>query len=211
MRNAKITLAVGLALTAAAIAVVLSRSPLVVAGGNSVPPKLDAELVKGGVGSCQPAARIPSGTSAVRIAIEARAVGPGVSVKILSGSRVLSGGRQVAGWGAAPNVTVPIERFDRPVTGAHICVAIGPTVEPFRFRGTAAHPLKGGVGKLSDVTLRMEYLRADNKSWWSLASSIGYHMGLGRAAGGAWIAFLVLALMLAVTALTTLLAVRELR
>jgi len=32
-----------------------------------------------------------------------------------------------------------------------------------------------------------------------------------RDAGGAWIAFLVLALMLAVTALTTLLAVRELR
>jgi hypothetical protein len=57
----------------------------------------------------------------------------------------------------------------------------------------------------------MEYLRPGRKSWWSLASSVAHHMGLGHAASGTWIVFLVLALMLTVVILASRLALRELR
>jgi hypothetical protein len=56
----------------------------------------------------------------------------------------------------------------------------------------------------------MEYLRPQPKSWWSLASSIAYRMGLGRAVGGTWIVFLALALTLAVALLALRLTLREL-
>src|SRR6202035_4134591 len=100
MRSVMVVLAVGLALLAIAVVALLSRAPLTVAGTNSIPAKVDVELEKGDVGSCQPAGTIPQGTSAIRIAIEARAVGPMVTLKVFSGSRVLTEGREVAGWGA---------------------------------------------------------------------------------------------------------------
>ena len=211
MRSVVVALAVGLALMVIAVVVVLSQSPLTLAGTNSIAAKIDVEVEKGDIGSCQPAGMLPRGTSAIRIAIEARAVGPTVTVRVMSGSRVLTEGRQVAGWGAAPNVTVPVRRLAHPVDNARICIMVGPTVEPLRFRGTQIPSSPAHASKLQDVTLRMEYLRPRPKSWWSLASSVAYHMGLGRATSGTWIVFLALALMLAVAILASRLTLRELR
>jgi hypothetical protein len=210
MRSVTVAVAVGLTLMVIAIALVMTRSPLEVAATNSVPPKVDLELEKGEVASCQAAGALPRDTSAIRVAIEARAVGPMVTLEILSGSRVLTTGRQVAGWGPAPTVTVPVGRLAHTADNARICITVGPTVEPFRFRGIPRQPPLTGVGKLQSVTLRMEYLRSGPSSWWSLASSIAYHMGLGRAASGTWIVFLALALMLAVAILAARLTLEEL-
>ncbi len=210
MRSVAITLAVGLTLMMLAIVVVLAGSPVTVAGTNSVPPTVNLELEKGDVSSCQPAGTLPRGTSAIRIAIEARAVGPAVTARVFSGSRLLTEGRQAGGWGAAPTVTVPVRALAHAFNDARICTIVGPTVEPFRFRGTMRHTPTTNAVKLQDITLRMEYLRPDQKSWWSLASSVAYHMGLGRAASGTWIVFLALALMLVVAVLASRLALEEL-
>jgi hypothetical protein len=211
MRSVKVVLAVGLAALAVAIVLVLAQSPISVAGGNSVPAKAYVELERGDIGSCQPSASIPKGTTAIRMTIEARAVGPKVSVRVISGSRVLSEGSQPAGWGSAPTVTVPVGRLAHAVHDARICIAIGPTVEPFRFYGIQAGSTALATNRLQQMTLRMEYLRPGPESWWSLASTVSYHLGLGRAAGGTWIVFLALALMLAATVLASRLMVRELR
>jgi hypothetical protein len=211
MRSVKVTLAVGLALIIVALVFALAQAPLTVAGTNSIPAKVDDELERGDVSSCQPSGTLLAGTSAIRIAIEARAVGPMVRVRVISGSHTISEGDQAAGWGSAPTVTVPIKSLSHAVENASICTSVGPTVEPFRFSGTQVSGPAATAEKLQDVTLRMEYLRPGPSAWWSLASSIAYHMGLGRAASGTWIVFLALALMLAVAILASRLTLRELR
>jgi hypothetical protein len=211
MRSVAVVLAVGLAFTVLAGVAVLSQSPLTVAGGDSIPAKADVELERGDAVSCQPGGTLPRGTSAIRVAIEARAVGPTVTLRAYSGSHLVSQGQRAAGWGAAPTVTVPVNPLPHAVVHARICVALGATVEPVRLHGSATDPSSGQAGSLQGVALSMEYLRPGRESWWSLASSIAYRMGLGRAASGSWIVFLALALMLAVAVLAARLALRELR
>jgi hypothetical protein len=210
MRSVAVAIAIGLVVTALAIAAVLTRSPLTVVGTNAVPTPLNVELAKGSVSTCQPSGTLPQGTSAIRIAIEARAVGPKVNLRVLSGSHVVTEGQETSGWGPAPAVTVPIKRLAHTTKGTRTCISLGPLVEPIRFRGRArmSHIAKA---RLQAVTLHVEYLRPGSKSWWSLSSSIAYHMGLGHAASGTWIVFLLLALMLTTTGLASWLTLKELR
>jgi hypothetical protein len=211
MRGVKLVLAVGLGATLAAVFLLLLRSPLVLAGTNSVAADSGAEFEHGNFTGCQSVGAIPVGTSALRIAVEARAVGPEVSVRILSGGSVVSEGRLPTGWGSAPRATVPIESLSHAVNDGRVCTSFGPAVEPFRLHGThTTAPLRLS-GRPRTLALRIEYLRPGDKSWLSLASSTAHHMGLGRAAGGTWIVFLALALMLAVAVLASRLASRELR
>lgn len=211
MRSVKVTLAVALALLVVAIGVALSQSPVVVAGTNSVPIQTQVELKKGDITSCQQVGAIPQGTSAIRLSVEARDVGPRVAVKILSGSRVLSAGARGAGWTAAITVTVPVARLSHAIRNARVCTTIGSTVEPFRVYGALAQPAATARSTLQGVRLRIEYLRPGPRSWWSAIPSAAYHMGLGRAAGGAWIVFLVVALVSAVAILAARVTLEELR
>jgi len=100
----------------------------------------------------------------------------------------------------------------RPSAGAtpRVCVTLGASQEVMGIRGIAIRPEVDGLFRLQDVKLGMEYLRPGSRSWWSYVSSIAYHFGLGRAAGGTWIGFFVIALMLAVAGLATRLALKEL-
>jgi hypothetical protein len=211
VRSAKITIAAALALTLFAIALTLSRSPLVLAGTNSIADEGTAELDDGhaSTSSCQQAGVVPQGTTAIRVALEVLAVGPAVTVKVLSGTSVVTEGREPAGWGVATSATVPVTRVPRTLQHARICITIGPAVEPFRVRGTAIRP-NAEVRHLGEIRLQAEYLRPGPDSWWSLASSVARDIGVGSAAGGPWIAFPVLALMLLVALLVTRLALREL-
>jgi hypothetical protein len=208
VRGVTIALAGALALALVAVAAVLSRAPLAVVGTNSVPAQVDAEIPHGDVRACQRAASLPRGTSAIRVALEVRAVGPSVRLKVLSGANVVTEGEEAAGWGVATSATVPVRPLSRAVRNALVCVAIGPTVEPFRVRGA---PLRrGSVHALREIELGMEYLRPAQRSWWSLASSVAYRMGLGRAPSGDSVAWLVAALMLLLTLLVARLALGEL-
>lgn len=198
----QVALTVGLALTALAIVLVMSRSPLEVAGTNSAPANGIVEYVQGGSSRCQISGTVPRDTSAIRISVTAN-VGPQVTLKVLSGPLVITSGRRVAGWGVQESVTVPVKRVLRTIPNAEICMAFGPSVRPIIIHGAA-------MPAATVVTFRVEYLRPGPVSWWSLASTVARHMGFGHAASGTWIVFALLVVMLAVAVLASRLILREL-
>jgi hypothetical protein len=210
-RSVVVTLTVGLTLIGIAIIAVLAHAPLTVVGANPIPAANFIEVEeKGKLRNCQPAGTIPQGTSAIRIGIEGLYFSPAVTIKVLQGSHVLREGHQIAGGVSAPTVTVPVSRFPRAVSGARICPTVGPALEPIRYYGVPVHPSASTAGQLESAALHVEYLRPGPKSWWSFVPSIAYHLGLGRAPSGTWVAFLVLALMLVVIVIASRLTVEEL-
>jgi hypothetical protein len=208
MRSVRVALAVGLALTAAVVGVAMSRSRLTVAGTNGVPFELPFESVPGGSSGCQESGTMPQGTTAIRVSFGAN-MGPKVSLKVLSGSAVITHGERHAGWGFAKSVTVPVKRVSRTVPHARVCITFGPDQEPVEIYGTYGR-IAIIAGAESEAALyRVEYLRPGQRSWWSLASSVAHHMGLGRAGSGTWIVFFVIALMITITILMSRLILRE--
>ncbi len=210
MQSVKIAFAVALVLTLAAIGETLAHSPLSLAGTNSVPTQVDVEFDKGNTRECQRVGTIPRGTSAIRVALEVRAVGPRVTVEVFSRSRLLTEGALAAGWGVATSATVPLRPLSDTIHDARVCTMIGPLVESFRVRGALASSASAEARSLSDVELGMEYLRPGPQSWWSLVPAIAHNMGLGRAPSGSLVVFLALALALAAVLLASWLALREL-
>ncbi|HZL16118.1 MAG TPA: hypothetical protein VFG23_00105 [Polyangia bacterium] len=205
-----VALAGGLALVAVAVGGTLSRPPVIIAGTNSVAAQLAAGHTRGDTRGCQQGGTLPGGTAAIRLSLSAN-VGPKVALNVRLGSRVVTRGERDAGWGEEETVSVPVARVARTTPGVVVCTTVGPTIESLQINGTPKRPTPSGALGLRDVLLRIEYLRPGHRSWWSLASSVAYHMGLGHAPSGAWIVFLLLVLMFAVAALASQLVVRELR
>jgi hypothetical protein len=210
MRRVEIVLAVGLALVAIVVGVVLTRSPLTVAGANAFPaqPQRDGS-VYGHASSCEPAGTVPQGTSAIRVPIGAN-VDPSVGVRVLAGGRLVTQGEQEPGGGINASVTVPVSRVSRTARDAVICITLGRSWELIGIRGTPIHASASGLYKLGGVRLRVEYLRPGSSSWWSRASLIARHLGFGRAASGAGNAYLVIVLMLVAVGFAGRLAIEEL-
>jgi hypothetical protein len=211
MRSVKIALAVAIVLVLIAVGAVLSRSPLTVAGANSI----RAPLYRNGTvlpssSDCQAGGTVPRGTSAIRVSLGANA-NPRISVVVLAGTQLVTHGRLSAGGGLNASVTVPVKPVSSTVHDALVCTTLGPSPEVIGVRGIPTRTSTDGLYSLEDMRLRFEYLRPGARSWWSMASSIAHRFGLGRAAGGTWVGFLVLAAMLAVAALASCLTLKELR
>jgi hypothetical protein len=205
-----IALAVGLALVAIAIGVVLSRAPLAVIGTNAIPATRGVAFAKGGSSGCQEAGTVPAGTSAIRISASAN-TGPEVTLKVLSGSQVVTQGKRPAGWGINETVTVPVTRVPRTIPNAEVCLAFGQSLEPIEINGSTVRTTTPSGTSKTGVRLRIEYMRPAHQSWWSLVSDLARRMGFGHAPSGTWIVFLLLALSVAIVALASRLLVRELR
>jgi hypothetical protein len=210
VRSVGVALAVGLALAATAVGVVLSRSPLTVAATNSIPANPGVAYAKGGSSGCQISGTLPRGTSAIRISVSQN-IGPRVTLKAFSGSQVIAQGERDSGWGIDETVTVPVKRVSRTIPNARICIAFGAAVEPIEINGAVVQTTTASGQASRAVRFRVEYLRRGHASWWSLASSVARRMGLGHAPAGTWIVFLLIALMITVAALTSRLLLRELR
>jgi hypothetical protein len=205
-------LVAGLALLAIALVITLSGSPLVVTHTNAIladEPILEAES---GSNACQAGEALPAGTTAIRLTLVA-AVGPRVSLSVLSGARVLTSGVTAGGWTSGA-VTVPVKALPNAAAPVRICFKLGPSAETVQLGGlrtsatTAARNLSG-VPLPGRFTV--EYMRRGDSSWWSLAKTAARHMGLGRAPSGTWVALLVLLLMGTVLATASWLIVKELR
>jgi hypothetical protein len=205
----KLTLAVGMALLIVAIVVVLSHAPLTVAGTNSIAAPVPVTTTSGNTTTCQ-IATLPKGTAGIRVSLSA-AAGPKLQLRVYSRSRLLAQGERPAGWGLEANVVIPLSALRQVARNARVCITIGPTFEPVTVLGTPTRAGQAGVSGLEGVALRFEYLRPGPKTWWSLAPSIAYHMGLGHAPSGTWLAFVVLAVMIAVAILTVRQALEGLR
>ncbi len=211
-RSVAVALAIGLTLLGVALIVVPTHSPYTLIGTNAIRGSDYIELEeKGKLESCQSTGTIPRDTSAIRLGIEGLYFSPAVTIKISADSHLLREAAHRPGGPSAPTVTVPVERLTHAVNAASICIAVGPAREPIRYYGAPKHSSIPHANQLQEAVLQMQYLRPGTKSWWSMTSSIAYHMGLGRAPSGTWIVFLVIALMLAVVFISARLTLEELR
>lgn len=203
-RGVRVALAASLVLLAVVLAVRVSRPPLTAFATNSVKAEGTIATTQGNTTFCQGNETLPAGASAMRLSVAVN-IGPKVTVTVLSGSQVIAKGVQASGW-TGEAVTVPIAPLPAAVTGASVCIAIGPAVEPIGLTGVkAAHPTGEAPGKV-----RVEYLRPGNRTWLSMAGGVARRLGLGRSPSGTWIAFVPIVLMLAALVLTSQLVLREL-
>jgi hypothetical protein len=193
-------LALGLALIATALAVVVSRSPLVPAGRGHITSRTLLGYTTGNDTICQGGETIPAGTSAVRLALAAN-IGPRVTFAAYAGSRVLTRGAREAGWGIDETVTVPVRAISRTVQDARVCTTIGAAIGRIEVLGAIGRVRRSGGGYSPSPEIEIEYLRRGRGSWWSRASSIARRMGLGRAPRGAWDVVLVVLLTAALVVL----------
>ncbi len=205
----RITLAVGLAVVVAAFVATLSHSPLTVARGDSsaagglVTTNLPAS-------ACQADEALPQGTSAIRLAL-LTVLGPKVTVRVLSGSRVVTRGSYRPGW-SSDSVTVPVSPVAHAAAPVKVCFTLSSMNAPVTLRGWQARRAVAALSSEGPLPGRMgiEYLRPSRHSWWSSVASTIRRLGYGHAAGGLWDALLVGALALAFIALSSWLVVREL-
>ncbi len=212
MARAPAALCAGLVLTAVAVGVTLTRSPPIVVASNHVLLKTTIAKTEQSAQACQTEVVLPSGITGVRLSLFA-SYGPRIAVKILSGERVLTNGQRGAGWnGRIP--TVPLSPVRRSVSDVQFCFTLGSTDGLVNIDGSetpAAVAAVGGGGQRLSGRMRVEYLKPDPRSWWSLATPVARRLGLGRWPAGTWIALLAVGLMAAVVVAVSWLTVRELR
>jgi hypothetical protein len=206
----KIVLAGGLALTAIAVFVALLHSPAMVIATNGVPATVPLGGATEDVGACQAGETLPAGTSAIRIALEAT-TGPRVSVKVIEGTRVITGGTEGPGWYGSV-VTVPIRALRRAFPHAKVCFQTSLLTGEIAMFGARTLPsiAASANGKALPGRVRISYLKPSDQSWWSLAGSVIEHLSLGRAASGTWIVLPIAALGAAAIALGSWVLTREL-
>lgn len=212
MRSVRVTLVVGLGITAVAVAVVMAHAPMTVLAANPTLQNEQLAATDYKAAACQAGESLPRGTTAIRLSLGAF-TGPAVEVKAISAARVVVSGERGSGW-AGQTVTVPVTAASRTSSHVKICFAI-PVVGDEKvtvFGGRTAPSLaaRTGSGAALAGRLRIEYLREGSSSWLSLLPAVARHMGLGRAWSGIWIAPLVAMLMLAATIAASRLVRREL-
>jgi hypothetical protein len=210
MPSLRVPLAIGLTLIVVAIAVVLSKAPMTVARTSGVAPESALQLIRTRTRICQGNEVLPRETSAI-VAWLGADVGPRVSADVTVGGRVVTRGERGAGW-TGRSVVIPVRQVAHSVTGATVCFALAPRNETAIPRGL---PSKTAVatsnGKKLGGTMSIEYLQPGSHSWWSRASSIAYHVGLGRDPSGTWAVLVAVVLAAAVATIASGLAFRELR
>src|SRR5580693_5821588 len=131
--GARISLVIGWGLISLAIALVMSRSPPAVARTNAIPINEVIAAAPPAVEACQGNEMLPSGTTAVRLSLEAL-LGPRVTVKIVRNGVVLSTGERAAGW-SRQSVTVPIRALRHSVAGVSLCFAVAARDETVKVKG----------------------------------------------------------------------------
>jgi hypothetical protein len=211
-RRVAVALGVGLALVALAVVLALSGSPVMVLHANSTLAKGSIAETTSGATACQAGELLPAGTTAIRLALTAE-IGPRVRVKALSGARVLTSGRVGNGW-TGGSVTVPVTPLARPVSNARICFTLDPSKETVRLVGSTTPPsiaAKGGEGAALPGRIKIEYLSASSRSWWSMAPAIATRIGLDHAPSGAWLVWLLAVMAAGLAAAASWLVLRESR
>jgi hypothetical protein len=204
-----VVLAAGLALTAAAAGVVLSRSPAVVIQRNGI--KSAKKLVSVGEGynaACQPSEVLPRGTSAIRLSLDT-VLGPRIKVRALAGGQLLTYGERGPGW-TAGEVTIPVRRVTSTTSGVAICWEFALRHEVVTLLGER-RALDGLPQSAARPEIKIEYLEPGGASWWSLAASVAGRMGRGRDWSGIWVAPVAIALLGAIAALMSWVVLRSLR
>lgn len=211
MLRVRIALAIGLAVTVAAIAIVLAGAPSTVLETNSVPERGPLNVTSSrSARICQGGERLPAGTRSIEASIE-DFTGPRVQVEVYSGARLVTSGVLGAGWSGRA-VPIPVEVVHRSVSPVEVCVVTSSIDEPITMVGNTsskAAEARSASGMNVGGRLRIDYLGAGRTSWLARAGSVMRHMGLGRAWKGGWIAPFVLMLALATATAACAVMLRE--
>jgi len=222
MSNVKVTLAIGIALTIAVGAVVLTRSPPRVVRVNGTGPVGSLGVTQGELSICQANEVLPAGVSAIRISIVAF-LGANLQAAAYHDGRIITAGRRNPDW-SGTSATIPVKPVDRTTSHVTLCIAFAPNSELLQIFGlresarNAASAFQSprlssrvpsGRKTLLRGRLQVTYLASGQHSWWSRASSVATRMGLGHFIGGKWVALLAALLMASVGILTVRLTLRE--
>jgi hypothetical protein len=206
----KITIAIGTLLGVAAVGVVLSHSPIAVAGINTAQHNLISSTYDK-TSACQSNETLPRETSAIRLRVY-DFTGPRVTVAVLAHGHVVASGERESGWTGGV-VTVPVKGLSTSRSGVQLCFTLylgGDEVTQFVGEPTrGAHAARVSEGSLPG-RVRVEYLRPSSSSWWSLVPEVARRMGLGHAGSGTWSVLLVAVLMGSVAVAGSRLVFREL-
>jgi hypothetical protein len=221
MSNVKVTLAIGIALTFAVGALVLTRSPPRVVRINATGPIGSLGVTQHEFSVCQENEVLPAGVSAIRVSLVGF-LGASLQVAAYHDGRIITEGRRNPDWsGTSP--TIPVRPVAHATSHVKLCVAFAPNSELIQifglpestrnaavaFRSTALSPREpSGQGTLLKGKLQVAYLAGGRRSWWSRAVSVATHMGLGHFISGKWVALLTALLMTAVGILTVRLTLR---
>jgi hypothetical protein len=211
MCRVKLAFGIGLVVGAAVLAVTLSRSPISVARTNS-----SAHVFLGSTREsariCQSSELLPGDTSAIRMQMFASA-GPRVTVEVLAHGHIIAHGERGSGW-TGGSVTVPVNRLTTVSTGVTLCFTLFPNgAEGVSLTGEPTNEALAAQERVGPLPgrIRVEYLRPDRSSWWSLILPVARRMGLGHAGSGSWSVLLVVGLMIGVLLLSSRVVLRELR
>lgn len=184
-RAARVVLIVGLALLALAIAFGGTRAKRSVLGSNGIGKSSFVAVLGPDRVLCQVGQVLPQGTGRLRMTIGTYdAAGPPLRVAVQDDheQELLPPGSLAAGWKQGV-VDVPLGAVaSRPLGPARICIA---------NRGNARLAFAGAdfgmsariAGRRAPGRVRIEYVRGDRRSGWSLAGSIASRMTFGR---GLW-------------------------
>jgi hypothetical protein len=207
----RLALVLALAVAALVLGLVLSESPTVVAGTNSVATQAIVAGTVSEAQACQARELIPANVSAVRLTLWSDA-GPWVRVNVLSDGHVVTDGIVGGGW-AGGSVTVPLRPLAHAIPGAQVCFRLGSTKEKVDIIGSRTIPAvaaRTNEGETLSGRIRIEYLRSAHSSWLSMIPTVARRIGFGRAPSGVGVALLTAILMGAVAIATAYLVVREL-
>lgn len=200
-----VALILGLGALILALAMTLSRTPEIVAGSNRIEAAGERfRIISGRFEGCQGNEVVPRHTTAIRLSLHA-VLGPQIRVRVLQDKRRVSYGERGAGW-TSGDVTVPIKLVNHTINGALICYEFTPKDESVDLIGQA--PAANQTSGAASVLLRIEYLKAGTRSWWSQIRSITSNMAPGRAWTGKWIALFLAAIMATILAVVCQLALR---
>ncbi|HSZ05749.1 MAG TPA: hypothetical protein VK778_11230 [Solirubrobacteraceae bacterium] len=198
MLRVRIALALGLGITVVAVAVVLSSSPPALLATNSVAESTGlSETGTRPFRICQGDERLPRGTDSIQASLEAY-TGPRLTLTAYAAGRVVTSGELAAGWSgrAVPISVGTVRRTLSPVT---VCLTATLVDEPLQVVGSATSAARAARGTLAQPIggrIRLVYLGAGRASWLARARSVARNMEFGRAWSGAWIAPVLVLLML---------------
>jgi hypothetical protein len=199
-RTRRRTLAVGLTLVAAALAITLSRGAEHRTGTNGLPARGFLGVTATPATLCQTGERIPAGTAALRFsAIASSYAAPRLTLTLAQ----VGGGEATstdARWDGRHALVVAFARPLPSTTLADVCVRLHASGNrTYAFKGTATYPEEAATsgGQPLPGSMHIEYLADGGGSWWSFAPTLVRRLGRGHAWSGASVALLAALLMLA--------------
>ena len=181
--TAPLVVAAGAALLVAGVGVSGGRQDANPQATNLVRPVALVATIAPGATLCQSDERVPGGTGAVRVlASTGDAPGPPVVLRVAAPGRATRHGESPPGWrGGDLAIAIPMTRRWWP--DARVCLT-NRGASPMSLAGESFPPAEAAsaAGNPQPGRARIEYVRSQTASWWSLAPQLARRLAAVHAA-----------------------------